>query len=590
MVVSVGSGEAERDVTDIVAPPQVDETTAEPHVLGARLRRWAHRPAVRQAALALVPVAVVVVMAWDRRWMADDGFLHLRVVDQVLHGNGPVFNAGERVETSTSPLWVAVLTVLSVVPGVALAWKAVLAGLALTVVGMIAAGRAAVLLGRASGATGLVWPAGLAALAALPPIWDFATSGLETGLAFGWIGTSCWWVAARVAREAPPSRRAELAGAALLSLGYTIRPDLALFTAAFGAVLLAACRRLGRRRVVAVGAALVAIPLANQIFRMGYYAMLVPTTAVAKEASVAQWGSGWRYLVDLVVPYALWLPAGAVAVILGNQVVADRARGARLVAAARLAPVFGLLAPVGIATRWRGAPHVELIRPVRVAVVATATWTVLAALLLRPGTGAGTFTTGDVIEDERRTWQILTGMEHPVRVDYHVRYAAPAAGTDPEDGRVLGLAPNEDLDVVEVPLRPDVSATAAGVFMAPAYAWGTDVYVIDMGGLAHPIGGHLDQLIGDRMGHQKAMGLAWQLAELTTVRVVVSDGDLLVSRRDLAAARRATTCGQLGTYLEGIRDPLTPGRFARNLLDSFANTALRIPPDPRDAEAELCGD
>lgn len=38
--------------------------------------------------------------AWQRRWIADDGLIVLRTVRNLLAGNGPVFNAGERVEAS----------------------------------------------------------------------------------------------------------------------------------------------------------------------------------------------------------------------------------------------------------------------------------------------------------------------------------------------------------------------------------------------------------------------------------------------------------------------------------------------------------
>lgn len=605
------------DQRDVSGSPGATEAGRGVRALVARWRRWPLDPTVRQCVVVLAPVVLLVAMAWDRRWMADDGFLHLRVVDQVVNGNGPVFNARERVETSTSPLWVLLLTLLSFVTGLALPWKAVVAGLVLTVIGMVAAARATVVLGRVHGGTGVVWPVGLAAVAALPPIWDYATSGLETGLAFAWIGGSCWWVAVRATRPAPPSRRAELAGAALVSLGYTIRPDLALFTIAFGAVLVAACRPSGWRRAAGVVAALAAVPVLNQVFRMGYYALLVPNTALAKEASVAQWSSGWRYLVDMVRPYALWVPAAGVAVVLWVQVAADRQYRAHLVTAARLAPVaasvahalyitrvggdfmharlllpavFGLLAPVGIATRRCRTGH----RPRRLAAVAAATavWVVPATFLLRPtysGEGAA-FTTGDTIEDERRTWQMFTGMEHPVRHDVRARLVAAAAGTAPEDGRVVGVAPDHDYELVAVPMRADAPATTAGVFLQPAYAWGTGVYMIDTGGLAHPVGGHLDQLAGDRMGHQKFLGLDWQLAEWAAARTVTSDdGRGLVSGESLAAAREAMTCGQLGAYIEGIRSPLTPGRFARNVLESFANTTMRVPADPRDARAELCG-
>ena len=43
--------------------------------------------------------------AWERRWIADDGLIVLRTVRNLLAGNGPVFNAGERVEANTSTAW-----------------------------------------------------------------------------------------------------------------------------------------------------------------------------------------------------------------------------------------------------------------------------------------------------------------------------------------------------------------------------------------------------------------------------------------------------------------------------------------------------
>ena len=81
--------------------------------------------------LVVAPVALLVIMAWNMRWMSDDGFIHLRVADQLLHGNGPVFNAGERVEASTSPLWVFLLAATRLAaPLLSLEWIAVLSGIA----------------------------------------------------------------------------------------------------------------------------------------------------------------------------------------------------------------------------------------------------------------------------------------------------------------------------------------------------------------------------------------------------------------------------------------------------------------------------
>ncbi len=57
----------------------------------------------------LVPAIVIGVGGWLHRWMDEDAFINFRVVDQVFAGHGPVFNAGQRVEAFTIPLWLAVL-------------------------------------------------------------------------------------------------------------------------------------------------------------------------------------------------------------------------------------------------------------------------------------------------------------------------------------------------------------------------------------------------------------------------------------------------------------------------------------------------
>ena len=63
-------------------------------------------------ALLTAPLAGLFLAGALRRWMSDDGFINCRVAQNVLDGNGPVFNVGERVEAVTSPLWIAVLTLV----------------------------------------------------------------------------------------------------------------------------------------------------------------------------------------------------------------------------------------------------------------------------------------------------------------------------------------------------------------------------------------------------------------------------------------------------------------------------------------------
>src|SRR5213075_2344091 len=60
-------------------------------------------------AVAFVPAVMIAIAGWSHRWMNEDAYINLRVLDQVFAGHGPVFNAGERIEAATSPLWLGVL-------------------------------------------------------------------------------------------------------------------------------------------------------------------------------------------------------------------------------------------------------------------------------------------------------------------------------------------------------------------------------------------------------------------------------------------------------------------------------------------------
>jgi arabinofuranosyltransferase len=587
--------------------------------------------------LVLAPVVVLLVLGWQMRWVSDDGFIHLRVVQQIVGGNGPVFNAGERIEASTSPLWVLLLTLVEPLPGLPLQWKAVLLGLGLSATGLLLAQRAAVRLARPR-SDELVLPLGAIVVAALPPFWEFATSGLETGMVFAWIGASTWWCVRRVTAETPVSRRSELAGAMVVGLGYPIRPDLGLFVVAFGAVLLAEGWPDGRGERLRIAAALMVAPLVVQLFRMGYYALLVPHTALAKEAGGSQWGQGWTYLGDLVTPYLLWWPLLLLGAVVVVQVRHDLRDDARLRAGARAAPavaavlyafyvvkvggdfmharlllpaLFGLLAPVGIRMPADAVRRpFELVRmngrlrerlPVYGA-AAVIGWALVCGAWLRPSYhGSSVFGVDTLpvradgtIEDERELFQALWSAEHPIGLDRPLPEDAHGAVPVPVPGKAV-LLPDGTLEPVQVELTDGrVGAEAAiGQFAigSPSYAWGPGVEVVDLQSLAHPVGGHLDLRANDRPGHQKPVPFAWQVTALSPVREIkAADGQVLLSADDADAARQALGCGQLGRYLQDIRAPMTPKRFLGNIVDSFGNTTFRVPPDPQDALHQFCGD
>ncbi|HEV7757591.1 MAG TPA: hypothetical protein VGO78_01325, partial [Acidimicrobiales bacterium] len=562
------------------------------------------------------------------------------VVDQLVHGNGPVFNAGERVEASTSPLWVALLALAYPLTALALPWKAVVLGIGLTAGGVFAAERAAVRMARADGV--IVLPVGAVAVAALPPFWEFATSGLETGLVFAWLGACCWWCARRATcGDGAPVWWAELAGGALVGVGTLIRPDLMPFTLAFGLVLLAALWRRGWSSRLAFVAALAALPVAYQVFRMGYYAMVVPNTAVAKEAGDAHWAQGRRYLSDLVDPYWLWVPGALLGLVLAARTVADVRARAWLRTGVRLAPVaaavvqalyvtrlggdfmharlllpavFAVAAPVGVGVgvaiggvrpggvRSRGRrPGWRTVGPVLAAGVCA--WAVVCAVTLRrdvrspaPWGGLQPVSADGTIAEERDFYRTIRHLDVPVRLDQSLgEQLEDDVRTWPQDGLAYVGETNEPV-LERLPLSSAVDARAAQSAMsigAAAMAWGDDVYVIDVLSLAHPVGSHLDHVVGRRPGHQKPLPLVWRTAGmvegLLPVRMADDDGTVVLSRRDVAAADHARRCGQLGRYLGGIHGDLTPARFLTNLAHALPNTTLRVPTDPRTAESRLCG-
>ena len=240
-------------------------------------RRW---PARRcdAAARPVVPVsdvgpasacgsACVVVAAlfgwgaWQRRWIADDGLIVLRTVRNLLAGNGPVFNAGERVEANTSTVWTYLMYLGGWVGGpVRLEYVALTLALML-----VRAGRGAADARRRPGCTrpslqgrrALLLPAGALVYIAIPPARDFATSGLENGLVLAYLGLAVVddgvLVAGACGRPGAGASgpnavaRFTAALAFVAGLSVLVRPELALIGGLALVMMLVAARGWRRR-------------------------------------------------------------------------------------------------------------------------------------------------------------------------------------------------------------------------------------------------------------------------------------------------------------------------------------------------------
>ncbi|MBS1848997.1 MAG: hypothetical protein JST73_12045 [Actinobacteria bacterium] len=573
--------------------------------------------------IVALAVAALVVGGWIRRSTSDDAFINYRVVHQIEAGHGPVFNVGERVEAFTSPAWLAMLVVADETLPFRLEWIGMIGGIVLAAAGLAfaALGSRRLMAGdhRPDRSPWLV-PLGALAVVAFPPTYLLVATGLENGLSLAWLG-ACTWA---LGRWAASGRRFGLPAAALLGAGVLVRPDLATFCAMFLLAVLLGDRSVSWRRRAAVLTSAAALPLLVQIFRMGYYGVLLPNTAIAKSAGLARWGHGWDYLVASVGPYWLWVPVVAIAMLghapmfaaavkrSGDEHDTTTAVRAALVTGAfvlgavvsvvyvvrvggdyipnrlLLPAIFGFFAPV-MFVRLPRRTEVTLWAPA----IATAAWLIVCGAFIR------TFDDG-----QPRRVPPANG----VTLDAYSVAVAFTLPKDPQPGRVYE-------NTVELPYpgaRRTVPVVISYGVGKLAYAAADNVYVFDQLGLALPIAAHLVVRRRGLPGHEKTLPRPWIAALLTEAGTPVSEASFpqfhaLYSPREgaisipdqsdaqgrpfalrVATARDVLECPTMQRFQSSYSSPLTLRLFLSNIAHSGHNTRLRIPGEPADAQATLC--
>ena len=264
-----------------------------------------------------------------------------------------------------------------------------------------------------------------------------------------------------------------------------------------------------------------------------------------------------------------------------------------------LPTVFALLLPVAVAPLPRG---VWALLPVAL----VGGWALTCGVGLRAPSSAAESPQASRFLDQRRKREPPPGHSHFVTLaDYDAQpFSQPWIGRHlramASTGRgVLVTDYRREVATIEgrpVPVRTPVARPDArprppwrdtvvaftGSIGRVGYAAGDPVRVVDRLGLADPVGGRL-RLVGPRhgqAGHEKILPLEWFLARFA--------GPGLVGPSDVPAARRALRCGGLREILDATTEPLTPRRFARNLLVAVRERSLRIPRDAAAAERELC--
>lgn len=587
-----------------------------------RRRRFSGRPGI-QTLIDVLPAIALVVGGWLHRWMNEDAFINLRVVEQIVSGNGPVFNAGERVEAFTSPLWLAILLVIRVTLGqvMAIEWAIVVVSLVMAAGAFWLAARTTRRL-HPTGST--VVPVGLLAIAAVPVVWDFSTSGLEMALVWVWLAGS-WAILVEAAQRSDRMQGwSRVVALVVLGLGPIVRPDLALMSVC---LVMAWIWITGPGSIGAVAdiAIAIAIALAYQVFRMGFYASLVPSTALAKDAGGLHVAQGWRYALDLSRPYHLWLPllvaAGLIAstvargtrdvrIACGAMVAAALVHTAYLVAIGGdymhgrllLPALFALVVPAGAAVPMigRSATGARSSAPARqrqtgwvtlsavVAIAVVSAWAVICAgsfryqntrsFALAPITSWREISPKPLVQPE----ELRTFFWGGVQV---------AAAYERGERGTIGLLGNKVIPSGD----PHELVVEFGSIGLAGYNAGTDVKVVDIGGLGEPLASRAEAIPGRPAGHRKQVDEEWYTARFGIPTLDPSRASKFgvplgaQNTAKVSAARRALRCPPLSDLIAAIDEPLTPGRFLSNLVHSAGYTRLHVPSDPRVAERRFCG-
>lgn len=600
------------------------------------------------AILAALTAGVIAFWAgWTRRWISDDGLIVLRTVRNLLAGNGPVFNAGERVEANTSTLWQYLIYLVALVTDLRLEdialWLALIFTTAAAVIGVLATAH----LHRTKIA--VLLPAGVLAYFSLSPARDFATSGLEWGLALLWLAVQ-WLLLVLWATSGPGSRPGGVtpggagsgavggvsAGAITYALAFwsglswLVRPELALYGGLTGVLLLLTAPRL--RVAVGILAWALPLPAAYQIFRMGYYGLLVPHTAVAKSASDSMWATGWDYVADFTGPYNLWLGlalllgAGALSIwrsprpttgvnarlglrapwmvttllvlcAFAHFLYVIRVGGDFMHGRMLLLPLFAVLLPVAVIPvnvvdrGWQDLLALVLV---------FATWIWSTVVLVN---GHQWEDTGGDVVDEREFWISFTNRDsdHPplyaedfLTVDSMRDYTEVMRDQTlaQPTGQQLNILAGQDPDTYSWITTPRVQGVEAGDLanIAPTIFHVNlgmtsmnaplDVRVTDLIGLATPLAARQPRIEGGRIGHDKLMDLEWQVAESATPLAFTPGW---IDAEKTYQARQALRHYDLVRLFESYRAPMTVERFFSNILFSVtAGRSLEISDDPAD--------
>ncbi|UCF06341.1 MAG: hypothetical protein JSV33_04740 [bacterium] len=270
--------------------------------------------------IVFIVVLALTVFAWSNRFIQDDAFISFRYADNLVRGNGLVWNPGERVEGYTNFLWTLIMAVPLALGADPIVFSFVLGFLcfALTLV---------VTLKCASFVCGSRFLSVLAVifLGLNYSFSAYATGGLETQFQTFLLISCIYLTLLSIRRNEWPVHR--LLGLSFLHAAAILtRPDsVILATVCTITTLFYLFRRdPGReRRYGNTAAFLLPVLLVVggwTVWRVSYYGEFLPTPYLVKACSAPSLHRGAHYIYSFLYSYWL-LPVIAIGIITGGRLV-----------------------------------------------------------------------------------------------------------------------------------------------------------------------------------------------------------------------------------------------------------------------------
>ncbi|MEO6223281.1 MAG: hypothetical protein ABIP90_08515 [Vicinamibacterales bacterium] len=429
-------------------------------------------------------LVLFLVVLLRTAWLGDDALITLRTVLNVTHGYGLTFNAAERVQTFTHPLWLGLLTVAyGVVGNIFYAAFALSIVTAMLVFGFVL---------RSARTSTQLWIVGGVLLASRAFV-DYSTSGLENSL------TALVAVVTLALAFREQEGRWWLATIWLgVSAAYLTRPDAVLLVLP---VAISAAVRTRPWRAAAGSVVIGLVPaLAWALFAVIYFGFALPNTAYAKLGTnidvYERIQQGLLYLLDSINRDPITLTAiGAFLVV----VWIERSREAWLTAAGIVASLLYILwiggdfmsgrflaAPLLLAV-WGMARARKLERPEWRPVLVVLALAAIASPHL-PIMSYSTFNAAEPLSgivDERGMYFQQWGLVRADRMTF----------AEPEWPRWNGTA------------KPEYVLDTCGLMGAAGIEWGPRTYLLDECALADPLLARLPAVWKEewRPGHYRRM-------------------------------------------------------------------------------------